>query len=63
VKGVLTKPTKVAEEMRVFLVRPATLEGISVQPKKSDRIKGTVMRYMPHLDHLLLGVFGRLSSC
>jgi hypothetical protein len=52
-------PRKVKDEMIVFFVRPATLEGMRDQARKVARTKGTVMRYRNHFGHLLCGVLGR----
>ena len=37
-------PTKVNDEVSVRLVRPATLDGISVHARKRATTKGTVMK-------------------
>lgn len=39
-------PTKVKDDVNVRFVRPATLDGMSVQARKSAMTKGTVMKYL-----------------
>ena len=46
----------------VFLVRPATLDGIRVQARNSASTYGTVIRYMPHFVHMLAGLFGIIDK-
>ena len=48
--------------MMVFLVRPATLDGIRVQARNNARTYGTVIRYMPHFVHMFAGLFGIIDK-
>jgi hypothetical protein len=52
----------VQDEMMVFLVRPATFEGMRVQARKRARTYGTVIRYNPHLVHFVAGELGIIES-
>ena len=46
----------------VFLVRPATFEGMRVQARKRARTYGTVIRYKPNLVHFVAGELGIIES-